>query len=439
MGRLQQIAAALVMCAAAGAAPAAEHPLSDATIQVRYADPSARQITARGRWLGSLPSGGPFTGATLRVAGAFGEGGTAVIALRGDAWRALPNGRGFRYVDRSGAAGGIRSILVRAGRGGRPGVLRISGGGVDYDRRAPHTRLRMALEIGLDRWCAATVAPIDDGSRIAGASAAAPAACPPDIVVDTAWLHARLGRPDIQLVDSRATFSGGHIPGALALRPEALATTVDGVDVQMMPPALAGPVLSAAGVRREATVVVYGAPPEYDPARLTWALHYLGHPDVRYLDGGFAAWVAAGGSVASGAPPAAPPTSYVADATRAVRVTGAEVLGQLGAPPYDMPLIGLVDARSPGEFAAGRIPSAVFRPWTANLAGGLLRPRSELEDEHAALGLAPGRTTVAYCLVGWRASVAWLTLHWLGFDDARVYDGSWLEWGSGGFPIEPGP
>lgn len=58
---------------------------------------------------------------------------------------------------------------------------------------------------------------------------------------------------------------------------------------------------------------------------------------------------------------------------------------------------------------------------------------------YAKLGLDPTRTAVAYCLAGWRASVARLTLTWLGFEDVRVYDSSWLEWGAGGrFPIEVG-
>ena len=119
--------------------------------------------------------------------------------------------------------------------------------------------------------------------------------------------------PNVQLIDTRATFTGGHVPGALPLRPEQLATTIDGIAFQMMPPASAEPVLSAIGLRRDATVVVYGMSPEYDPARTTWALTYLGHPDVRYLDGGWNAWVAAGGSTAAGAPVAGVPTTYVAD------------------------------------------------------------------------------------------------------------------------------
>jgi thiosulfate/3-mercaptopyruvate sulfurtransferase len=191
-------------------------------------------------------------------------------------------------------------------------------------------------------------------------------------------------------------------------------------------------------VRRDATVVVYGVSPEYDPARMTWALTYLGHPDVRYLDGGWNAWVATGGAVAAGAPVAGTPTSYVADPIRPeMRVTGDWVLAQLGSPPYDMPAIHLVDARTSGEYATGHVPSAILQPWPTNLSSGALLPRADLEAIYDAQGFDPTRTTVTYCLVGWRASVSWLALRWLGFDDVRVYDGSWAEWGAGGFPIEP--
>jgi 3-mercaptopyruvate sulfurtransferase SseA len=118
-----------------------------------------------------------------------------------------------------------------------------------------------------------------------------------------------------------------------------------------------------------------------------------------------------------------------------LRVTGDWVLAQLGAPPYDDSTIQLLDARSPAEYEAGRIPTAIHRRWTINLDDGLLLPRTELEELYSDLDKT--KTTVVYCLVGWRASFSWLVLESLGFEDVRVYDGSWLEWGPPSrFPIE---
>ncbi|MBW2188758.1 MAG: hypothetical protein DRH23_15475 [Deltaproteobacteria bacterium] len=255
------------------------------------------------------------------------------------------------------------------------------------------------------------------------------------LVVDTDWLEAHLGDPDVQLVDTRASgYEASRIPGAIHLRPGDLATMVDGVPSQVAPPIQAQPVLRAMGLRNDVIAVVYGGPPEYDPARTVWTLRYYGHGDVRYLDGGYAAWAAADGALDAG-PPNVEPTEYtIVGVDENVRVTGDWVLSQLGDDPFDMPAIQLVDARTEAEYDSGGIPTARSVNWTRNLDAGLLRPEADLEVLYD--GMDPLRTTVTYCVSGWRGSFAWLTLTALGYEDVRLYDGSWNEWGNGEFPVE---
>jgi len=257
-----------------------------------------------------------------------------------------------------------------------------------------------------------------------------------ELVVDTDWLEARLGDPDVQLIDTRESgFEDSRIPGAIHLRPVELATTVEGVTAQLMPPVQAEPVLRAAGLRNEVTAVVYGEAPEYDPSRIVWALRYYGHDDVRYLDGGFAAWVAAQGALDTD-PPMTESTEYtIVGVNEDLRVTGDWVLTQLGDAPYEMPSIQLVDARSEGEYDGGHIPTARSVNWTRNLESGFLKSETELVAFYD--GMDQTKTTVSYCVTGLRGSFAWLTLTELGFEDARLYDGSWNEWGNGAFPVEP--
>jgi thiosulfate/3-mercaptopyruvate sulfurtransferase len=257
----------------------------------------------------------------------------------------------------------------------------------------------------------------------------------PELVVDTDWLEARLGDPDVQLIDTRQSgYDDSRIPGAIHLRPGELATLIDGTPAQLMLPVQGQPVLRAAGLRNEATAVVYGEAPEYDPARIVWALRYYGHDDVRYLDGGFAAWVAAQGALDTD-PPITESTEYtIVGINEDLRVTGDWVLSQLGDEPYDMSAIQLVDARSEGEYDGGHIPTARSVNWTRNLESGFFRSEAELAALYEELD--PTKTTASYCVTGLRGSFAWLTLTALGFDDARLYDGSWNEWGNGGFPVE---
>jgi len=254
-------------------------------------------------------------------------------------------------------------------------------------------------------------------------------------VVDVAWLAENLNHPDVQLIDTRASgYHTSRIPGAIHLLPAEVVTTVDGVRAQVAPPEQAEAVLRAKGLRNGVTAVVYGEPLEYDPSRVVWTLSYYGHGDVRYLDGGYRAWIDSGGELDTD-PPTVEESDYTITALDdSLRATGEWVLEQLGEEPYEMPAIQLVDARSEGEYESGRIPTALSVNWTRNLEAGFVLQRSDLEALYE--GLDPSRATVTYCVTGWRGSFAWLTLTALGYQDVRLYDGSWSEWGNGDFPVE---
>ena len=257
-------------------------------------------------------------------------------------------------------------------------------------------------------------------------------------IVDGDWLEARLDDPQIHILDARFSseeFRAAHIPGAQRLVPYQIASTIEGVPAQITPPTQAAPLLESLGLQPTDTIIVYGVAPEYDPTRVVWGLRYYGYTDVRYLDGGWAAWQGNTRPVASGPAEAISAGTIPESTNEKLRVTGDWILDQLGPSPYLDSKIQIIDARSPGEYLAGRIPTAIDRRWTINLNEGLMLPESELEELYA--GLDKQKTTVVYCLAGWRASVSWLVLESLGFADVRVYDGSWFEWGPPSqFPIE---
>ena len=64
---------------------------------------------------------------------------------------------------------------------------------------------------------------------------------------------------------------------------------------------------------------------------------------------------------------------------------------------------------------------------------------SESEKQEKTAGVDPGRPFIAYCGSGVTACVPAFAAFLLGHDHARIYDGSWAEWGNcDETPIERG-
>src|SRR5690606_27153602 len=148
--------------------------------------------------------------------------------------------------------------------------------------------------------------------------------------------------------------------------------------------------LSSVGFANRMQAVVYDRNGSAYCARLWWMLKWMGHDAVAVLDGGLAAWRAAGGELASGQEPAHFQTNFdVGPPLRELR-SAAQVLEQLGKPQQT-----LIDARAPERFrgevepldpVAGHIPGALNRPFSQNFtADGLFKSPALLRSEFEAL------------------------------------------------------
>ncbi len=274
----------------------------------------------------------------------------------------------------------------------------------------------------------------------------------PGSLVSTDWLNKRLGEPGLVVVESDEDillYETGHIPGAIKvdwhteLNDTLIRDYVDGT-------AFAG-LMSAKGIGRDDTIVIYGDDSNWWAAYALWVFKLFGHEDVRLLDGGRQKWLAEWRDMTI-EPTSRPATEYpvVVRDDSAIRALIGDTLTHTAA---NLPL---VDVRSPEEFTGerthmanypqegvlrgGHIPGASNVPWKrAANDDGTFRVRSELEAIYLQeIGLSPDDTVVTYCRIGERSSHTWFALtHLLGFTNVRNYDGSWTEWGNVvGVPIE---
>jgi thiosulfate/3-mercaptopyruvate sulfurtransferase len=160
---------------------------------------------------------------------------------------------------------------------------------------------------------------------------------------------------------------------------------------------------------------------------------WLGHDAVAVLDGGMAAWQAAGGALDVQLPPwhHAPP--YAAAAEPAMATIDADaLLAGLGR-------VRLLDARAseryrgevePLDAAAGHIPGALNRFFKLNLqADGRFKDTAQLRsDFEPLLGGLPAGQVVQQCGSGVTACHNLLAMAHAGLGESVLYPGSWSEW-----------
>ncbi|MGA0019013.1 MAG: sulfurtransferase [Steroidobacteraceae bacterium] len=264
-------------------------------------------------------------------------------------------------------------------------------------------------------------------------------------LVDVATVAAQIKHPDWVILDCRfeltdptwgeTQFAAGHLPGAQYAHLDR--------DLAAPPTATSGrhplpdPEVFAAkarewGVHSGTQVVVHDQAGGVFAARAWWLFRWLGHPRVALLDGGYAAWCAAGQAVSTETL-ARPIGNFVPhpDSTQVANVD--DVVAALGHSTMH-----LVDARGADRFAgenesmdarAGHVPGAVNHPFATNLTAGRLQAPDTLRERWlATLDGRDPKEMVAMCGSGVSACHNLLAMELAGLPGARLYPGSWSEW-----------
>jgi len=267
-------------------------------------------------------------------------------------------------------------------------------------------------------------------------------------LIEPAHLAARLAVPETRSVVfdcrhdlsraqwGREEFAAAHIPGAVFAHLEQNLSgpvTPHSGRHPLPDPAVLAAFLGAAGVDTDTDVVVYDQDKSPYAARLWWLLRWLGHERVAVLNGGLAAWRAAGLPLQNAlAPRSARPFRVRPALVQAVSTADVQRDLEGGR-------VLLLDARSADRFAgqnesidpvAGHVPGARNQPFTLNLdASGRLRANAALTALwRGTLGDTPPTQVIAMCGSGVTACHNLLAMELAGLPGARLYAGSFSEW-----------
>lgn len=264
---------------------------------------------------------------------------------------------------------------------------------------------------------------------------------------ESAVFHVNYGVPE--------EYERGHVPGAFHLDTNRLESATDW---NRRPPEELETGLRELGITRDTTVILYGRDTAADPAeqepgrragqiaatRAAAILLYCGVEDVRLLDGGFNAWLAAGYPVETQlrCPSPAPDFGTAIPAHPNYFIDYEEAAALI-----DDPGGVLVSIRSRAENLGetsgynyiqhvGDIPGAVWGNCGTDAyhmqhyrnMDNTMRDFNEVASGWSASGITPDKSVAFYCGTGWRASETFFYAYLMGWPNISIYDGGWFEW-----------
>ncbi|WP_282942472.1 sulfurtransferase [Paenibacillus sp. RC67] len=263
-------------------------------------------------------------------------------------------------------------------------------------------------------------------------------------IVGIEWLQSRINEGNIVIADvrfnpkeaqyGRQAYDAGHLPGAVFIDFKAELTDPAGEHGGRSPLPSAEKLakrFGELGIDTSTTVVVYEDVNGPAASRLWWVLQYIGVEDVRVLDGGFQAWTEAGLPVSVEKP--VPIARELIPAVHEDWVVDVNTVKSVVDGNKDAKLIDSRDINqylgleAPFDPVAGHIPGAVNFFWKDGLeSNGTWKSSQELEEHFGKL--SKDEELIVYCGSGISATPNVLALKEAGFNNVRLYPGSWSDW-----------
>lgn len=250
------------------------------------------------------------------------------------------------------------------------------------------------------------------------------------MLISTTELNSILNDSKTLIIDTRSfkEYSEGHIPRAINLDLFAfhwIDSSKEGIEnfnrqTQIL--------LSFAGVTEDKKIVFYDEVSGMLAARGVWMLMYFSHPDTVMLDGGMNKWRQENMKIET--------TSNSFKPSKFTGKINPSIISGFKNIRDNLDNLSIIDARSQEEYDGtivraaqhGHIPNSINIDWNLNLKeDGSFKKDPELLKLY---DIPKDSEIVTYCQGAYRAANSFLVLKKLGFENVRVYLGSWGEWGN---------
>jgi thiosulfate/3-mercaptopyruvate sulfurtransferase len=244
------------------------------------------------------------------------------------------------------------------------------------------------------------------------------------------WLAQNIDDPVIIDTRPKIAYSYGHIPNSISLVVDQL-IQISPAGAHLAPdPQKASELIGNLGIDNDKTVIVTGELMDPSVFRVAWTLQYLGQKNTKILDASIGTWQSLGLEMTKTSKKHAP-AQFVPQIQADIRIESDELQGLLGNST-------ILDARTPQEFFGGHIPGSVLFPFTDGIGqdGMLLDSKESLRNLFSQREIPHDKQVVCYCMHGHRASSLFYQARLAGFENVRLYDGSFVDWYFKKLPLE---
>jgi len=252
------------------------------------------------------------------------------------------------------------------------------------------------------------------------------------MLVSISWLKDHLSDQDIIPLDTRpkTMFLYGHIPKSQSLTIDQVIQFDQYGSNLVADENKIVEFFGSLGIDDSKTVIIIGDSMDPSAARIAWTLLYFGHEKTFLLDATIMD-LQNNGFELTKKPFTSQPTKFIPKIKSEIRVDAIQLNDNLSK-------FTVLDARTPQEFMGGHIPHSKLIPFTDGIAynGKLFQTRDFLESLFSQSNVSKENEIVCYCMHGHRASSLFLQLMIAGYQNIKLYDGSFVDWYGRRFSLE---
>ena len=252
------------------------------------------------------------------------------------------------------------------------------------------------------------------------------------MLVSKDWLQKNLSNPNLVILDTRpkTMYLYGHLPNSQNLTVEQI-IKFDKFGSNLVPDSdYASSIFGSLGIDNTKTVLIVGDSIDPSATRIAWTLLYFGHEKTFLLDSNISELKPQGFEFTK-IPSKPIRRIFTPKVNTKIRIESKYLHENLSR-------FAILDARTPQEYMMGHIPKSKLIPFTEGIGvnGKFFQEKDSLEKIFLDKKISKNSEIVCYCMHGHRASSLFFQLLEAGFENVKLYDGSFVEWHGRGLPLE---